>query len=68
MMTFRFSANNTLDSKQSNTWANIITYATQMAKLNPSLVVTIRDYSMPEGLTLMSSFIWDSEKNDIIPA
>ncbi len=67
-MTYRFSASNTADIKESNTWANIIKYCIQMAKANPTLVVRIKDNSMPSGLKVMESFIWCKESNDIVPS
>ena len=63
----RYSVSNTLEVKTSSTWENVIATTIKMAKSNPSLVLKIKDNSMPLGLRLMESFIWSKEDNNIIP-
>lgn len=65
--TYRFSAWNSFGLKESNTWENIIKAAKKMAKNQPTVVVEVKDHTMPAGKKLMESFIWDEEKNDIVP-
>ena len=63
----RYSVSNTLEVKTSSTWENVIATTIKMAKSNPSLVLKIKDNSMPLGLRLMESFIWSKKDNNIIP-
>ena len=66
-MMLRYSVSNTLEVKTSSTWENVIATTIKMAKSNPSLVLKIKDNSMPLGLRLMESFIWSKKDNNIIP-
>lgn len=67
MKTYRYTAWSSAELKESATWSNIIKYAIKMAKINPSLVIEIRDNNLPYHLGPLESFIWCNDKKDIIP-
>ena len=65
IMSYKFSISDKgSNSKQSNSWANAITYATELAKSNIGNVITVK---CNRG-QFSESFVWSINDNDIIPA
>ena len=65
IMSYKFSISDKgSNGKQSNTWANAITYATQLAKANIGNVITIK---CNKG-HFSQSFVWSIDDNDIVPS
>ena len=63
-MTYKYSVSVEGENiKESNTWCNIIKYATVLAKENIGRVVRVKCSRGHGG----ASFIWCEEDNDIIP-
>ena len=64
-MSYKFSISDKgSNGKQSNTWANAITYATELAKSNIGNVITVK---CNKGF-FSESFVWSINAKDIIPA
>ena len=64
-MTYKYSVSVEGENiKESNTWSNIIKYATELAKNNQERVVKVKCARGHGG----ESFVWSKEDNDIIPA